>query len=67
MVELEKNSQEEKINLNTTKIGKTPMSWSPKKLNGNKRRTQEIKILKSENGVEKKYETCTSNVVILNS
>jgi hypothetical protein len=36
MVELEKNSQEEKINLNTTKIGKTPMSWSPRKLKGNK-------------------------------
>jgi hypothetical protein len=33
------------------------MSWSPWKLNGKKRRTQEIKISKSESGVEKEYET----------
>jgi hypothetical protein len=33
------------------------MSWSPRKLNANKRRTQEIKIPKSESGVEEEYET----------
>jgi hypothetical protein len=55
-VELEKKLTRRKINHNITKIGKTPMSWSPRKLNGNKR-TQEIKISKSESGVEEEYET----------
>lgn len=33
------------------------MSWLPRKLNGNKRKTQEIKISKNESGVEVEYET----------